>query len=94
MSVKSFYLKVISPVLVAGELIESGEVIEVLEHEAKALLSRKKVLLATDEDIADTDSGSTPDREEITGETGPADESAPESLKDPAEAKGKGKGKK
>jgi len=52
MEVKKIVLKVIHPFVVAGRIIASGELIEMLEHEARQLLDGGKVELATSDDDA------------------------------------------
>jgi len=52
MELKKIVLKVIHPFVVAGRIIASGELIEMLEHEAKQLLDGGKVELATSDDDA------------------------------------------
>jgi hypothetical protein len=52
MEVKKIVLKVIHPFVVAGRIIAGGELIEMLEHEAKQLLDGGKVELATSDDDA------------------------------------------
>jgi hypothetical protein len=96
MSVKSFFMKVVSPILVAGELIESGELIEVLEHEAKALLSRGKALLATEDDMSGMDSrtAQVPDSAKVDVLPGGAPGAATDSLPGTAAITAKEKEKK
>jgi len=52
MELKKIVLKVIHPFVVADRIIASGELIEMLEHEAKQLLDGGKVELATSDDDA------------------------------------------
>jgi len=52
MELKKIVLKVVHPFVVAGRIIASGELIEMLEHEAKQLLDGGKVELATSDDDA------------------------------------------
>jgi hypothetical protein len=49
-SVKTFTLKLLSAIVVAGEVITRGSLVELAESEAKHLLSRGKARLATEDD--------------------------------------------
>jgi hypothetical protein len=59
MELKKIVLKVIHPFVVAGRIIAGGELIEMLEHEAKQLLDGGKVELATSDDDAKPVTAST-----------------------------------
>lgn len=59
MEIKKIVLKVIHPFVVAGRIIASGELVEMLEHEARKLLDAGKVELATSDDDAKPVAAST-----------------------------------
>ncbi|WP_323119987.1 hypothetical protein [Burkholderia alba] len=55
---KTFFLKLTHCLAIAGEICQPGEIVELLEHEAKDLLNRGKAELATPEEVGGV--GTTP----------------------------------
>jgi hypothetical protein len=54
---KTFFLKLTACLGIAGEICKPGTIVELLEHEAKDLLSRGKAKLATEDDVKNADAG-------------------------------------
>lgn len=76
---KSILLKLTSAIVMDGEIITSGELIEVTEKEAKNLLHRGKAELATNEDVKDVEQSENESSENL--ETN-QDETTDEDVKD------------
>lgn len=56
---KSYVLKLTSAIVVDGEIVRAGSLVELAEHEAKNLLSRGKATLATAADGVEVDDDET-----------------------------------
>lgn len=50
MSAQTFLLKVTHPFMVAGRMVVSGDLVEMIESEARVMLDRGRAVLATAED--------------------------------------------
>lgn len=80
---KSVFLKVSSAFTVDGVIAKAGEIVEVLEDDAKSLLNRGKAVLAEAEDmlgLGDNDDA----QDDAAGAGTPADAAAPTGEAAPA----------
>lgn len=69
---KTYHLKVSSAFTFDGGIARPGDIIEVLEDEAKTYLRRGKAVLATEADMEGVEIGASGIRAETGGETGNA----------------------